>query len=168
MATFTVNVKQQQRLDTAANWTAKNPTLLVGELGIESDTGKIKCGNGVTAWSSLAYIGVTTEYLEANYLKKTANAVSATKLATARTIGISGVTATAQSFNGTANIVIPITAIPTSLLSGNIDASRIAVTANSYLGNNTTLSAVLTYIANVFAGSQAVTKIKAGTFDTTS
>ena len=46
------------------------------------------------------------------------NASSATKLATARTIGVSGVTGTAQSFNGTKNIVIPITAVPASLLTG--------------------------------------------------
>lgn len=44
------------------------------------------------------------------------NASSATKLATARTIGVSGVTGTAQSFDGTANIVIPITAVPATLL----------------------------------------------------
>lgn len=48
----------------------------------------------------------------------TGNATSATKLATARTIGVSGVTGTAQSFNGTKNIVIPITAVPASLLTG--------------------------------------------------
>lgn len=47
-----------------------------------------------------------------------ANAVSATKLQTARTIGLSGVTATPQSFNGESNITIPITSIPTSLLDG--------------------------------------------------
>lgn len=46
------------------------------------------------------------------------NATTATKLQTARTIGVSGVTGTAQSFNGTANIVIPITAVPASLLTG--------------------------------------------------
>lgn len=46
------------------------------------------------------------------------NAASATKLATARTIGVSGVTGTAQSFDGTKNIVIPITAVPASLLTG--------------------------------------------------
>lgn len=44
------------------------------------------------------------------------NAATATKLATARTIGVSGVTGTAQSFDGTANIVIPITAVPSTLL----------------------------------------------------
>jgi hypothetical protein len=46
---------QRQRRDTAANWTAENPTLLAGEIGIESDTGKIKIGDGTTAWNSLAY-----------------------------------------------------------------------------------------------------------------
>lgn len=167
MATFTVNVKQQQRIDTSANWAAINPILLVGELGIESDTGKIKCGNGVTAWSSLSYIGVTTEYLEANYVKKTGNAASATKLQYSRTIGLSNVSATAQQFNGTANITIPITAVPTSLLNGTIAASNITVTSNSNLGGSANLQTVLTYIANVFAGSNSVTKIKAGTFDTT-
>ena len=44
------------------------------------------------------------------------NASSATKLQTAHTIGVSGVTGTAQSFDGTANIVIPITAVPSTLL----------------------------------------------------
>jgi hypothetical protein len=132
MATFTVRVKQQQRIDTAANWTTKNPTLLVGELGIESDTGKIKCGNGVAKWSSLSYIGVTTEYLEANYVKKTGNAASATKLLTARTIALSGgATGTATSFNGTANIAIPVTSIDASKLTGTAAVNTTGKSASS-------------------------------------
>jgi len=51
----TVQVRLQLRADTAANWTANNPVLLANELGRETDTGKIKIGNGSTAWSSLAY-----------------------------------------------------------------------------------------------------------------
>lgn len=47
-------------------------------------------------------------------------------------------------------------------------ASEISITANANLGNATTLQAALTYIANVFGGTQTVTKIKAGTIDTTS
>ena len=43
------------RSDTAANWTAANPTLGQGEIGWETDTGKIKLGDGVTAWVSLGY-----------------------------------------------------------------------------------------------------------------
>jgi hypothetical protein len=45
----------QNRRDTAANWTANNPTLAAGELGLETDTSKFKMGNGSTAWNSLAY-----------------------------------------------------------------------------------------------------------------
>lgn len=51
----TVQVKLKLRGDTAANWTSVNPTLLANELGRETDTGKIKIGNGSTAWNSLAY-----------------------------------------------------------------------------------------------------------------
>jgi hypothetical protein len=51
----TVQVRLQLRSDTAAAWTAANPTLLASELGLESDTNKIKIGNGSTAWNSLAY-----------------------------------------------------------------------------------------------------------------
>jgi hypothetical protein len=43
------------RRDTAANWTASNPTLGAGELGGETDTGKLKIGDGSTAWNSLSY-----------------------------------------------------------------------------------------------------------------
>jgi hypothetical protein len=52
---ITLTALQKQRRDTAANWTAANPTLLAGELGYESDTGKWKVGDGITAWTSLAY-----------------------------------------------------------------------------------------------------------------
>lgn len=48
------------RRDTAANWTATNPTLAAGELGGETDTGKVKLGNGSTAWNSLPYQGGVT------------------------------------------------------------------------------------------------------------
>lgn len=47
----------QLRHDTAANWTAANPTLAQGEAGYETDTGKLKVGDGVTAWAALAYFG---------------------------------------------------------------------------------------------------------------
>ena len=43
------------RRDTAANWTASNPVLALGEPGIETNTRKIKYGDGTTAWTALAY-----------------------------------------------------------------------------------------------------------------
>lgn len=45
----------QIRRDTAANWTSVNPILAQGEMGYETDDKKIKFGDGVTAWNSLAY-----------------------------------------------------------------------------------------------------------------
>lgn len=47
----------QARRGTAAQWTSANPTLAAGEWGYETDTGKVKIGNGSTAWTSLGYTG---------------------------------------------------------------------------------------------------------------
>lgn len=47
----------QLRRGTAAQWTASNPTLAVGEPAFESDTGKFKIGDGSSTWTSLAYVG---------------------------------------------------------------------------------------------------------------
>lgn len=46
----------QLRNDVAANWTTNNPTLAQGEVGIETDTNKMKVGDGITAWTSLNYV----------------------------------------------------------------------------------------------------------------
>lgn len=47
----------QVRRGTASEWTSANPTLASGEWGFETDTLKVKIGNGATAWTSLAYQG---------------------------------------------------------------------------------------------------------------
>jgi hypothetical protein len=46
----------QVRRGTAAQWTSANPTLASGEQGFETDTLKLKIGNGSTAWNSLGYV----------------------------------------------------------------------------------------------------------------
>jgi len=51
----TVNSKIVIRNNTAANFTTNNPILLKGEMGLEADTRKFKFGDGVTAWTALAY-----------------------------------------------------------------------------------------------------------------
>jgi len=45
----------QLRRGTAAQWVSANPVLAAGEQGYETDTGKLKIGNGSTAWNSLSY-----------------------------------------------------------------------------------------------------------------
>ncbi len=43
------------RRDTATNWASSNPVLALGEPGLETDTRKVKYGDGVTAWNNLQY-----------------------------------------------------------------------------------------------------------------
>ncbi len=43
------------RRGTAAQWAAVNPILAIGEPGLETDTLKIKYGNGIAAWNDLPY-----------------------------------------------------------------------------------------------------------------
>jgi hypothetical protein len=50
-----MSVQIQLRRGTAAEWTAANPTLALGELGLETDTVKFKIGDGSTNWSTLGY-----------------------------------------------------------------------------------------------------------------
>lgn len=51
----TVHYRFKLRRGTAAEWTALNEVLFEGEAGLETDTRKVKYGDGVTAWNSLAY-----------------------------------------------------------------------------------------------------------------
>lgn len=44
------------RRGSAAQWTAENPTLALGEYGYETDTRKSKVGTGSTTWNSLPYV----------------------------------------------------------------------------------------------------------------
>lgn len=48
-------VRIQIRRGTAAQWTAANPNLAAGEVGYETDTGRLKVGNGTDAWTALEY-----------------------------------------------------------------------------------------------------------------
>lgn len=50
----------QVRRGTAAQWTSANPTLSAGEWGYETDTGKVKIGNGSSNWNSLGYTGAAS------------------------------------------------------------------------------------------------------------
>lgn len=45
----------QQRRDTTSNWVLLNPILMEGEAGHETDSGRWKLGDGVTAWIDLPY-----------------------------------------------------------------------------------------------------------------
>jgi hypothetical protein len=45
----------QIRRDISTNWTTNNPILTEGELGYETNTSKLKIGDGSSSWNSLEY-----------------------------------------------------------------------------------------------------------------
>lgn len=53
---ITINGNLKIRRDTQSNWVSYNPVLLEGEIGFETDTRKIKVGNGTSNWNDLDYI----------------------------------------------------------------------------------------------------------------
>ena len=63
--TKTLNVRFQQKIDTAENWANSEIELLAGEIAIESDTGKFKFGVGGKKYSELDYAGIDQAQLDA-------------------------------------------------------------------------------------------------------
>jgi hypothetical protein len=43
-----INTRIQHKYDTSINWSTENPILLSGEIGIDSDTNRIKVGDGTS------------------------------------------------------------------------------------------------------------------------
>lgn len=89
----------QIRRDTASNWTSANPTLAQGELGAETDTSKIKIGDGSTAWTSLGYLIDTGGY--AAYSDTTANFTGTLQNGGSNVVVDSDIGSTVQAYDAT-------------------------------------------------------------------
>lgn len=78
-----VQTRIQSRRDTAANWTSTNPVLSAGEFGYETDTTKLKVGNGSSAWTALGYISAsqTTANVSSGLVYITSGSLSITNAA---------------------------------------------------------------------------------------
>lgn len=61
MASNTVRATYLIRHDTASNWTTRNPVLLDGEWGLETNTFLLKLGDGVRDWAHLPYLNKLDE-----------------------------------------------------------------------------------------------------------
>ena len=70
----TLNIRIQLRNDTAEKWNTENPVLLKGEMGVETDTGKTKIGDGTAHWKDLKYSGVDEDTIK-GIIDKNRNAV---------------------------------------------------------------------------------------------
>ncbi len=107
---------------TAAEFTAANYVLLPNYSGFETDTLKVKQGDGVTPWVSLAYSNPTGGVFT--------SLISAQAGLTATTAPITAAAATASI----ASINVPAGTLKTTPIAGDIDADGAAL----YSTNNTT------------------------------
>lgn len=67
MADIVIPQRFAQKRDTTANWTAKNPVLWSGEIGLTIDPGqaiRLKIGDGTTKWSDLPYFASNGKEVE--------------------------------------------------------------------------------------------------------
>ena len=69
-------VRFQLRGDTAENWENVNPVLLMNELGYDRTARRFKMGDGVTAWTNLAYVEPNTTELMMNFMGTDGRTVS--------------------------------------------------------------------------------------------
>jgi len=111
--------------DTAALWTSNNPTLAAGEAGVETDTHKIKVGDGSTTWSSLAYAGGS------------GGSGTVTTLSVASTNGFSGSVA-----NPTTTPAITLSTSISGLLKGSSGALVAASSGTDYQAPYTNLTSL--------------------------
>lgn len=65
----TLYIRVKHKRMTASQWASSQDILLSGEIGIESDTGQAKVGNGSSLYKDLPYIGKMVDL--SGYAKKT-------------------------------------------------------------------------------------------------
>ena len=158
MTATNVRVQMQQRRDTAADWATVNPTLLSGELGYETDTGKFKIGNGSTAWNSLGFV---PGFAISAYPLATADianaAVTAAKLANTSvaagsyttaniTVDAQGRITSAASGAGLADGSVTTVKIANDAVTGDKLANDITIANNLTVTNDLTVNGTTTTI----------------------
>lgn len=164
-------VRFQLRRDTASNWTVANPTLALGEPGVETDTLKLKVGNGSSAWNSLAY-SISQDFADLTNTPTTlagygisdavsvndtgtvtndmlAGSIANNKLANSA-ITVNGVTVALGS-SGTITATLPVAT--SALLGGVIIGSGIAVASDGTISVDTIDVATDTTTGVVIVGS---------------
>ncbi|WP_438983979.1 hypothetical protein [Vulcanococcus sp.] len=123
------------RNGTAAAWTAANPVLLLGEIGIETDTRRYKIGDGTTAWSSLSY------YIEGVLARGQASKMTSGTIAIAQA-GTFQSTGLAATFDAASDYQVVLGTSDTFGLknaSGSTKLFTVQASMDATAGNNQTL-----------------------------
>lgn len=103
MANRNLNARQQQKHDTSSGFNSKNATYLEAEILVESDTGRVKIGDGDTDYKTLPYTIGTRVPTDAKFTDTTYTASGGLSLSgTTFLIANSGVTA--DTYGPTANV----------------------------------------------------------------
>lgn len=123
------------RNGTAAAWTAANPVLLAGEIGIETDNRRYKIGDGSTAWSSLSY------YIEGVLARGQASKMTGGTIAvaTAGTYQSTGLTATFDAASDYQVVLGTSDAFGLKNNSGATKLFQVMASMDASAGNNHTL-----------------------------
>lgn len=117
-------IQFQFRRGTASEWTSANPVLAAGEMGIETDTRKVKIGDGTTNWANLSY-GLSSDDLQA---------VTTTGATTNRAISITNNTVSSNTVSGALTITGGVGIGGNLNLAGNLVVSdRILPTSNGLI-----------------------------------
>jgi len=154
----------QVRRDTASNWTTVNPVLASGEIGFETNTNKMKIGDGTTVWTSLSYAGGSG----GSYTLPAASStvLGGTKLFsdTVQSVAASAVSSTASrtygtQLNASGQLVVNVpwtdtTGFVTSV-SGTGTVSGLTLTGTVTSSGNLTLGGTLSVVPSNFANQTA-------------
>jgi hypothetical protein len=132
MTTYT---RFKLRNDTAADWTAADPVLLLGEIGVETDTRRYKIGDGTTAWSGLSYY-IDGVAIRGQCSKMTDGTIDITTQGTYVTTGL---TATLDSDTAYGMVLGTTDAFGLKNDSGGTKLFRVYGSIDATDGNNSTL-----------------------------
>lgn len=126
----------RMRGGTAAEWTAANPVLLSREFGIETDTRRLKMGDGTTAWASLPYFLAGAD-VRGQVSLLTSYQIPSAAQGVYRAIGATG-TLDAPSASGLVLGTTDTMGLRNS--SGNTVLLRVSGSVEATAGNNNTLA----------------------------
>jgi len=138
------------RNGSAAQWTATNPILLEGEMGIETDTRKYKVGNGISAWAALPYY-IEGVLARGQASKMTSGTIS---IATAGTYQSTGLTATFDSATDYQVVLGTSDAFGLKNDSGTTKLFMVQASMDASAGNNHTLGISLAKNGSVISQSE--------------
>ena len=151
----------QIRRDTAANWTSANPVLAQGELGVETDTDKIKIGDGSTAWTSLGYLIDTGGY--ASYSDTTANFTGTLQNGGSNVVVDTDIGSTVQGYDANTTTSTNTQTLTNKTVRDTVYAlSGTAFDATNGSVQTKTLAANTTFTDSLTSGDAIVLQLEAG------